>query len=207
MKLIYGTGNQEKINQVKDYIKATNLDLEIVSIKELGFNEEIVENGKTFQENSVIKANAIKKYCDKNSIEGIIITDDAGLCVECLDGRPGVFSARYAGDHAPQEVVLNKLLKEMSEVEEKTGIKNRNAKFECALTVVLPDGTQFTVIGETEGHILEKPGTMGKLTYCPVFVPNGFDKPMSEIDDKDLGKTHREKALLKIIEILKKEGY
>ena len=207
MKLIYGTGNQEKINQVKDYIKATNLDLEIISIKELGFNEEIEENGITFEENSIIKAKAMKRYCDKNNIEGIIITDDAGLCVECLDGRPGVYSARYAGDHAPQEVVLDKLLKEMREVEEKTGIKNRNAKFECALTAVLPDGKKFTVLGETEGHILEKPGTMGKLTYCPVFVPDGFDKPMSEIDDKDLGKTHREKALLQIIEILKKEGY
>lgn len=207
MKLIYGTGNQEKINQVKDYIKATDLDLEIVSIKDLGFNEDIEENGTTFEENSIIKANAIKKYCDRNNIEGIIITDDAGLCVDCLDGRPGVYSARYAGDHAPQEVVLNKLLKEMSEVEEKTGIKNRDAKFKCALTAVLPDSTQFTVVGETDGHILERPGTMGKLTYCPVFVPNGFDKPMSEIDDKDLGKTHREKALLQIIDILKKEGY
>lgn len=204
MKLIYGTGNQEKINQVRDYIKATDLDLEIISIKELGFNEEIEENGITFEENSIIKANAIKEYCDRNNIEGIIITDDAGLCVECLGGRPGVYSARYAGDHAPQEVVLNKLLNEMREIEEKTGIKNRNAKFKCALTAVLPDNRQYTVLGETKGYILEKPGTMGKLTYCPVFVPEGFDKPMSEIDDKDLSKTHREKALLKIIDILSK---
>lgn len=207
MKLIYGTGNIEKIKQVKDYIEATKLDLQILSIKELGFDEDIEETGITFEENSCIKAEAIKKYCDRNNIEGIIITDDAGLCVECLDGRPGVYSARYAGDHAPQEVVLNKLLNEMKEVEETTGIKNRNAEFKCALTVVLPNNTQFTVVGETKGHILEKPGTMGKLTYCPVFVPEGFDKPMSEIDDKDLGKTHREKALLQIIEILKKEGY
>ena len=207
MKLIYGTGNQEKIKQVKDYIEATELDLEIISIKELGFNEEIEETGITFEENSRIKAEAIKKYCDRNNIQGIIITDDAGLCVECLDGRPGVYSARYAGDHAPQEVVLNKLLNEMKEVEENTGIKNRNAEFKCALTAVLPDNTQFTVVGNTKGYILDKPGTMGKLTYCPVFVPKGFDRPMSEIDDKDLGKTHREKALLQIIDILKKEGY
>ena len=204
MKLIYGTGNQEKINQVKDYIKATDLDLEIISIKELGFNEEIEENGTTFEENSIIKAKVIKKYCDKNNIEGIIITDDAGLCVECLDGRPGVYSARYAGDHAPQEVVLNKLLNEMREVEEKTGIKNRKAQFKCALTAILADNELVTVTGITEGHVLEKPGKLGKLTYCPVFVPQGFDKPMSEIDDKDLGKTHREKALLKIIDILSK---
>lgn len=204
MKLIYGTGNQEKINQVRDYIKATDLDLEIISIKELGFNEEIEENGTTFEENSIIKAKAIKKYCDINNIEGIIITDDAGLCVECLDGRPGVYSARYAGDHAPQEVVLNKLLKEMSEVEEKTGIKNRKAQFKCALTAILADNKLVTVTGVTDGYVLEKPGKLGKLTYCPIFVPDGFDKPMSEIDDKDLGKTHREKALLKLIDILSK---
>lgn len=207
MKLIYGTGNQEKLNQVRDYIKATDLDLEIISIKELGFDQEIEENGTTFEENSKIKAKVIKEYCDKNNIEGIIVTDDAGLCVECLDGRPGVYSARYAGDHAPQEVVLNKLLNEMKQVEEKTGIKNRKAKFKCVLTTMLPNNYQFTVEGVTDGYILEEPGRLGKLTYCPVFVPDGFNRPMSEIDDKDLGKTHREKALLKVIEILKKEGY
>ena len=207
MRLIYGTGNQGKINQVKDYLKTTDINLEIISIKDLGFNEDIEEDGTTFEENSSIKAKAIKKYCDHNNIEGIIITDDSGLCVESLNGRPGVYSARYAGDHAPQEVVLNKLLREMKEAEESTGIKNRNAKFKCALTAILPDNKEFTVVGETDGYILEEPGMMGKLTYSPVFVPNGFDIPMSEIDDKYLGKTHREKALLKIIDILKKEGY
>ena len=207
MKLIYGTGNQGKIKQVRDYLKTTKLDLEIVSIKDLGFNEEIEENGTTFAENSEIKAKAIKKYCNKNNIEGIIITDDSGLCVECLDGRPGIYSARYAGDHAPQEKVLDKLLKEMKQTEQKTGIKNRNAKFVCVITAILPDEKLIQTIGEVNGTILEKPGTMGKLTYDPVFAPNGFDKPMSEIDDKDLDKTHREIALLKLIEILKKEGY
>ena len=207
MKLIYGTGNQGKINQVKDYLKTTNIDVDIVSIKEFGFNENIEETGKTFEENSEIKAKAIKKYCNKNNIEGIIVTDDSGLCVEELDGKPGVYSARYAGDHAPQEVVLNKLLKEMKQVEEKTGIKNRNAKFKCALTTILPNGKIIKTIGETIGTILEKPGKMGKLTFSPVFVPKGFDIPMSEIDDKYLGKTHREKAFLELLEILKKEGF
>ena len=207
MKIIYGTANLGKVQQVKDYLKTTDLNLEIISIKELGFNEEIEENGTTFEENSLIKANVIKNWCNKNNIKGIIITDDSGLCVESLNGRPGVHSARYAGDHAPQEVVLNKLLNEMKEKEEKTGIKNRNAVFKCALTAILPNGKTIKVLGETKGHILEKPGRMGKLTYCPVFVPNGFDKPMSEIEDKYLGKTHREKAFLKILDILKKEGY
>ena len=170
MKLIYGTGNQGKINQVRDYLKTTNLNLEIISIKELGFNEEIEENGTTFEENSEIKAKAIKQYCDKNNIEGIIVTDDSGLCVEELNGKPGVRSARYAGDHAPQEVVLNKLLSEMKEIEEKTGVKNRNARFECFLTAILPDGKIIKSQGETIGYILDKPGTLGKLTYSPIFA-------------------------------------
>lgn len=207
MKLIYGTGNQGKINQVKDYLKTTDIDLEIISIKELGFDEEIEENGVTFEENSLIKAKAIKKYCDKNNIDGIIMTDDSGLCVEALNGKPGIYSARYAGDHAPQEVVLNKLLNEMKEVEENTGIKNRNAEFVCVITAIFPNGKIVVARGEDNGYILEKPGTMGKLTYDPVFVPEGFDIPMSEIEDKYLDKTHREKALLKLIDILKKEGY
>ena len=207
MKLIYGTSNQNKINQVKDYLNTTDIDLEIVSIKDLGFNEDIEENGNTFEENSEIKAKAIKKYCEKNNINGIIVTDDAGLCVECLNGRPGIYSARYAGDHAPQEIVLNKLLNEMKDVEEKTGIKNRNAKFECALTAILPNGKMIKTLGESIGTVAEKPGTMGKLTYSPVFIPEGFNVPMSDLDDKDLGKTHREKAFLELLAILKKEGF
>lgn len=207
MQLIYGTGNQGKLNQVKDYLKTTNLDLEIISIKDLGFNQVIEENGTTFEENSIIKAKAIKDFCNKNNIKGIVITDDSGLCVECLNGRPGIYSARYAGDHVPQDIVLSKLLKEMRKVEEKTGIKNRRAKFKCVMTAILCDNKLIQTLGENEGIILEKTGKMGKLTYDPVFVPEGFTIPMSEIDDKDLDKTHREKALLKMIEILKKEGY
>ena len=207
MQLIYGTGNQGKLNQVKDYLKTTNLDLEIISIKDLGFDQVIEENGTTFEENSIIKAKAIKDFCNKNNIKGIVITDDSGLCVECLNGRPGIYSARYAGDHVPQDIVLSKLLKEMRKVEEKTGIKNRRAKFKCVMTAILCDNKLIQTLGENEGIILEKTGKMGKLTYDPVFVPEGFTIPMSEIDDKDLDKTHREKALLKMIEILKKEGY
>ena len=114
MKFIYGTGNSKKIEEVKRFFKTQkNIELEILSLKDIGFNEEIIEDGETFEENSKIKAEAIKKYCNKNNINEIIITDDAGLCVDELNGRPGVLSARYAGDHAPQEVVFNNFLYEM----------------------------------------------------------------------------------------------
>ncbi len=125
MKLIYGTGNQGKVNQVRDYLKTTDLNLEIISIKDLGFNEDVEENGKTFEENSLIKAKAMKKFLDENKIEGIIMTDDSGLCVNALGGKPGIYSARYAGDHAPQDVVLNKLLEEIEKTKtEEIGLLN-----------------------------------------------------------------------------------
>ena len=200
MKFIYGTGNQAKINQVKDFFETQNVEIDILSLKDIGFEEEIEENGNTFEQNSRIKAEAIKRYCDKKGIKEMIIADDAGLLVDALDGRPGVLSARYAGDHAPQEVVINKLLTELKDVPK----EKRTAKFVCVLTVIMPNGESFLVRGETKGTIPFKPGTMGKLTYNPVFIAEGFDKVMSEIPDEELGKTHREKAFLEVIKKIRK---
>lgn len=195
MKFIYATANQAKINQVKDFFRTQNVELTILSLKDIGFEEKIEENGETFEENSRIKAEAIKKYCNQKGIKEIIVADDAGLLVDALDGRPGVLSARYAGDHASQEVVINKLLTELKDVPE----EKRTAQFVCILTVIMPDGESFVVRGQTKGTIPQKPGTMGKLTYNPVFIAEGFDKVMSEIPDEELGKTHREKAFLEVI--------
>ena len=115
MKIIYGTTNLKKKQQVEDFFKATGItNIELISSKDIGFFEEIIEDGKTFEENSLIKAKAIKKFCDKNKIEGIVVTDDTGLCVDCLNGEPGIYSARYVSkkehpnDH--QEASIKKLL-------------------------------------------------------------------------------------------------
>lgn len=199
MKIIYGTSNQEKINQVKEYLEYKQEDIEIISLKEISFNEEIDENGKTFEENSLIKAKAIKAFCDKNDIHEIIMTDDAGLCVDTLNGEPGVYSARYAGDHAPQIESITKVLNKMKDVKD----EDRTAKFVCVLTLIMPDGIIKVARGETLGKIVKTPGPLGKLTYGPIFIPNGFNKTMNELTDEELGATHREKALNQIIKYLK----
>ena len=85
MKVIYGTGNLRKVEQVKNFFKTQNVDLEIVSLKDIGFSEEIEENGETIEENSMIKAKAIKEFCNQNNINEIIITDDTGLMVDALN--------------------------------------------------------------------------------------------------------------------------
>lgn len=199
MKIIYGTSNKGKIEQVKEYLEYKKENIEIVSLIDIGFDEEIVEDGKTFEENSLIKAKAIKSFCDKNNIHEIIMTDDAGLCIDALNGEPGVYSARYAGDHAPQIESITKVLNKMKDVKD----EDRTAKFVCVLTLMMPDGTIKVARGETLGKIVKTPGPLGKLTYGPIFIPNGFNKTMNELTDEELGDTHREKALNQIIKYLK----
>lgn len=199
MKIIYGTGNKGKINQVKEFLKYKNMDVEILSLKDIGFCETIIEYGKTFEENSLIKAQAIKKYCIENGINEIIMTDDAGLCVDALDGRPGVYSARYRGENASQKEKLDLLLDELKEVED----SNRTAKFVCVLTVIMPDGEKFVCRGETKGKIAKKYSKLEMLTYSPIFIPEGFNRTMNELTPEELGDTHREKALMQLIKIIK----
>ncbi len=104
-------------------------------------------------------------------------------------------SARYAGDHAPQEVVLDKLLKEMENVKE----EDRTARFECVLTAIFADGKEIVCKGVTKGKIALEKGTMGKLTFGPVLIPDGFDKVMNDLTEEEMGNTHRQKAWKELV--------
>lgn len=198
MKIIYGTGNKEKVEEIKKLFKNNNIQAEILSLKDIGFNKKIEENGTTFEENSMIKAKEVKRFCDKNNINEIIITDDAGLCVDALNGEPGVHSARYAGDHATQEIVLAKLMKEMENVPN----EKRTAQFVCVLTAILPNGEIVVAKGTTPGTIAEKVGKMGGLTFRPVFIPEGSNRVQNEMTDEENEHTHREKAFKILIQKL-----
>lgn len=198
MKMIYGSSNVNKVKDIKSIIKAHGADIEVISLKDIGFTGEIVEDGKTFEENSEIKATAVKRFCDENQIEyDIITTDDAGLCVDCLNGEPGVYSARYAGEHATQEESLGKLLSNI----EKTGDTKRTAKFICVLTGFLKDGTKIVSRGECNGKIAKQVKKLGGLTYSPVFIPDGYDVPMSELSAEEYEKAHnhRDKAFSQLL--------
>lgn len=205
MKIIYGSSNKGKLQEVKELFKNNKIDVEVLSLKDINFDEDIEENGETFEENSLIKATAIKDFCTRNDINEIIITDDAGLCVDSLAGRPGVYSARYAGDHAPQDITLNKLLEEMKDVE----MENRNAEFVCVLTASLPNGEYIVSRGETKGKVATELGTLRGLTYEPAFIPEGFNKPMSEMSIEEFAqvKNHRDTAMIKLFTKLQELGY
>ena len=194
MKIIYGTTNLNKIVEMTKYFKDYQID--ILSLKDIGFTEEIEENGETFLENSMIKAQAVYKFCQEKHISYPILTDDAGLCVHALDDRPGVHTARYAGDHAPQMVCLNKLMEELKDK------KDRSATFYCGLTFVY-NGEFIQVLGSKDGRIAKKIGKLGGFTFGPVFILKGYRKPYNELSDFE---THRHNAVNKLIKILEEKG-
>jgi len=207
MKIIYGTTNKAKVEAMYGIVKNYGFDAEIFTLKDIGFTDEIVEDGTTFEENSLIKAKAISEFCKKNNIlDKIILTDDAGLCVDYLNGAPGIYTGRYAGDHAPQIDNINKLLENMKEC---TNIEDRTCKLVCVLTAILLDGSVYTARGECTGTIAFNHGKLGGLTFGPVFIPKGFDKPMGDMEEKEYiaVHNHRDLAMNELMKRFKELGY
>ena len=204
MKILYATSNKRKLAELNKIIRLEGLEAEVITLQDINFNEEIGEDGETFEENSEIKARAIKEFCDKNNIDyEIIIADDGGMCVDCLNGRPGIYSARFAGEHATQEQILNKLLEEMKAFPNE---EERTSTFVCVLFGILKDGRTIVKRGETHGRITDKISKLGGLTYNPVFVPDGFDKTVVEMSDEEFKNVHNHRmaALEGIFAELKK---
>lgn len=207
MKILYGTGNKAKIEAVQKIIKVHGFDAELYTLKDIGFDKEIVENGKTFEENLEIKAKAIKSFCEEKGInDKIIITDDAGLCVDKLNGEPGVYTGRYAGENPTQIENLTKLLNNMKQY---TKIEDRTCKFVCVLTAILPNGKELVARGECNGTIALEHGKLGGLTYGPVFIPKGFDKPMGDMEEAEYASVHnhRDLAMEELMKKFKELGY
>lgn len=206
MKILYATSNKGKVAELNRTIRLENLDAEVITLKDINFNEEVEENGETFEENSNIKAEAVKSFCEKNNIDyELIVADDGGMCIDYLGGKPGVYSARYAGEGASQEEILNKVLKEM---ENAKNMDERTSTFVCVLTGILKNGEKIVKRGETHGKISFEISKLGGLTYNPIFIPNGFDKTVIEMEDEEFQKVHNHRmaaleALLKEVKTKK----
>jgi len=190
MKIIFATGNNGKVIEVKKLFENTNY--EIISLKDIGDNTEIVEDADTFEGNALIKAKTVYK-----EYKIPVIADDSGLMVKQLNGDPGVFSARYAGENCTYEDNNNKLLAELKNLPEP-----HLAKFVCA--AVYYDGKNtHSVFGEFNGEIIkEKKGDKG-FGYDPVFRPQGFDLTLAEMDVEEKNKiSHRAIAFEKLKKIM-----
>ena len=199
MKLIFGTTNKRKIEDLQNIINEMNLDIEVISMEDIGWDRgEIDENGKTIEENSLIKARAILSFCHDHNIEYPIMTDDAGLFVDVLNREPGIYTARYADDELvldpslPKHQCVVKLLRKMN------GEENRNAKYKCCVTIMMPNGDFHQEIGESEGTIAnEIIGELNKPYFYSVFILNGTNVAFNELKGEDLENTYRYNAIKK----------
>jgi XTP/dITP diphosphohydrolase len=185
--IVIATGNENKVHEIRRLLNDPSLEFK--SAAELGLLEHLKEDGSTFRDNALQKARAIHKAANLPTI-----ADDSGVEVYFLNHRPGVRSARYAGEQATDEENNNKLLRELGPLSQ----RRRNARFRSVIAFVA-DGIEEIAVGDCYGRILEKPRGSGGFGYDPLFKPNGWDKTYAEMtpDEKNT-VSHRAKALQKI---------
>nr|WP_307443202.1 XTP/dITP diphosphatase [Bacillus atrophaeus] len=189
---IIATHNPGKVKEFKDILAPKGYDVK--SLADIGFLEEIEETGHTFEENAVLKADAVAKAVNK-----MVIADDSGLSVDNLGGSPGVYSARYAGEQKDDMANINKVLQELKGIEK----EQRTARFRCALAVSIPGKETKTVEGHVEGYIAEEPKGENGFGYDPIFIVKDKDKTMAELTSDEKNKiSHRANALKKLSQLL-----
>lgn len=181
MKLVVATGNAHKLREIAEIFKG----FEVVPQKQMGFCDEVEETGATFIENALIKARAAA-----NALGVIALADDSGLCVDALNGAPGVYSARYSGEHGNDKANRDLLLKNMQNQ------TNRNAHFTCALALVYPDGREIVAEGYTYGEILHEEQGNGGFGYDPIFFSDDLQKSFGVATPEEKnGVSHRFRGL------------
>lgn len=192
--VLLATNNENKVNEIKDILCEFNL--KVVSLKEMGINVEIEEDELTFMGNALKKALALYNMVDNKKY--MVLADDSGLGVEALGGAPGVFSARYAGEHGNSKANNKKLLEEMN------GLKDRRAKFICAMVLIVDKDNIIKTQGEVHGSItFEEKGNKG-FGYDPLFFIPKYNMTFGEMDkDTKNSISHRKNALIKLKEKLK----
>ena len=180
-RLVVASGNKHKIQEISQIFT----DFEVVSQKQMGFNEDVEETGATFIENALIKARAASK-----ALNCVVLADDSGLCVDALNGAPGVYSARYCGHHGSDADNRATLLKNMQ------GIEDRTAHFTCALALVFPNGKEILAEGITHGKILEQEDGDCGFGYDPLFWSDDLQKSFGQATEAEKNSvSHRYRGL------------
>ena len=190
MKLVFATNNSNKIKEVSNLISN---QIEIINLKDIGCKENIIESENTIIDNAILKANYIK-----NNYGYDCFSDDTGLEVDFLNGRPGVYSKRFAGENSTDELNMEKLLECMKES------NNRNARFRTVIALNI-NNQVITFTGLCEGKILKQRRGNNGFGYDPIFLPKGYNNSFGEMSVIEKNKiAHRSKAVKKLINYLNK---
>ncbi len=191
-KLIFATGNNNKLREIREILSGKNYD--VVSMKDAGIDVEIIEDGKTFEENALIKARTVCKASGE-----VALADDSGLEVDALGGEPGIYSARYMGEDTSYDIKNTNIIERLEGVPD----EERTARFVCAMAAVFPDGTEKTFVKTMEGRIGYKIAGENGFGYDPIFYLPEYGKTSAEISPEEKNSiSHRGKALRALAEYL-----
>lgn len=195
-KLILASNNKKKIEEIKDILK--DIDLEVKSLNDEDINIEVVEDGETFKENANKKAREIREYLiNRGDNDFLVMADDSGLEVDYLNGEPGVYSARYAGEHGNDAKNNEKLLINLQGVP----TEKRGARFICHLTLINYEGKSLDIRGEVKGTIIDKLNGEGGFGYDPLFYNEKLNKTFGEaLKEEKNSISHRAVALKELKE-------
>ena len=187
-RIVFATGNENKMKEIREILG--DLNTEIISLKQAGIDVEIIEDGKSFEENALIKASAIWK-----ETKGIVLADDSGLEVDYLNGEPGIYSARYLGEDTSYDIKNKAIIDRLEGVPD----EKRTARFVCVIAAVFPDGTELTTRGTIEGIIgYEQKGDNG-FGYDPIVYVPELKKTTAELSMEEKNEiSHRGNALRKM---------
>ena len=190
MDIIVATNNQGKVKEIKQILAPHN----VMSQSEAGIDLEVEETGETFADNAFLKARSLKQFTN-----AAIIADDSGLMVDYLNGEPGVYSARYAGDNTTPEQGMEKLLKNLDGVP----FEDRTARFVSVVALIMPDGTEYSFEGTCDGYITNiRKGDNG-FGYDPIFYYPPLEKTFAEMNDSEKNSvSHRYIAIKKLVDFL-----
>ena len=187
MKLVIASRNKGKIEELARILAIVAPNVELVGSDQFPDLSDVAETGETFAANALLKARTIARETGLPAI-----ADDSGLCVDALNGAPGIYSARWSGVHGDDQANLKKVLVQLQEVSN----ENRGAAFKCVVALVLPSGQEATREGEIRGEIRRGPTGNGGFGYDPIFQPSGFSITMAELSAEAKDEiSHRGKAL------------
>ncbi|MEE1030534.1 MAG: XTP/dITP diphosphatase [Ruminococcus sp.] len=194
-RVIFATGNADKMREIREIL--SDLPVEVVSMKEAGIVADVVEDGSTFEENAIIKAKAIMEIAHE-----VVLADDSGLEIDYLNKEPGIYSARYMGEHTSYRIKNANLIERLNGVPD----EKRTARFVCAIAAAFPDGSVETTYGTIEGRIgYEEKGENG-FGYDPIFYVPEFGCTTSELTEEQKNAvSHRGNALQLMKPILKEK--
>ena len=195
-KIVIASNNLGKIKEIKDILG--NKEFEFLSMNDVGFHQDVVEDQDSFEGNALKKASSVMEV-----IGEITLADDSGLEVDILDGQPGIFSARFSGENPTDKKNNEKLLELMKHVPH----EDRGAQFRCVIALILPDGRRFMAEGICRGKIAGEPSGNNGFGYDAIFIPEGLDKTFGELPNHEKNQiSHRFKALNKLREIMVQGG-